>query len=327
MVASVEALDAGASGAHRRWPGLLLGWAMPRTARTVPAVDDGPTIRRMVADQLGGRGFDVATAADGTEMPRALAGGTIHLVLLDLKLPDGKGLDLLRDLRARSEVPIIVLTGHRREAVDRVLGLELGAEDYLTKPFGRREVPARIPAMLRRGEVVRPRPERPEASDAPGGTGRPTRHRSAGWELGLRVRLLRSPGGGTVPLPGSAFNLLTAFLRPPGRVPSREQLLAASRIHDDAVIDRSIDVQILRLRRARVRTRRPGSDAVEARPSPIERSVHPPPRLGQQAGEAVRHAIAEHLRGSPGPSRRVDHHAPSGAGFVPDLQSMRPVRL
>src|SRR3712207_4862273 len=159
------------------------GRAMSSTARTVLVVDDDPAMRAMVADYLGSRGFGVAAAADGAEMARALAGGTVHLVLLDLKLSAEDGLDLLRDLRAASTVPVIVLTGQRREEVDRVLGLELGADDYLTKPFSLRELLARIRAVLRRGEGAPSGPGAPEASDEPDAKGAPTRYRFAGWEL------------------------------------------------------------------------------------------------------------------------------------------------
>jgi two-component system, OmpR family, response regulator len=221
---------------------------MSSAARTVLVVDDDPAMRAMVADYLGSRGFDVSTAADGAEMARALAGGTVHLVLLDLKLSAEDGLDLLRGLRAASKVPVIVLTGQRREEVDRVLGLELGADDYLTKPFSLRELLARIRAVLRRGEAAPPGPGAPGVPDEPGATEAPTRYRFAGWELDLRVRELTSPDGESVPLTRGEFALLVGFLRLPQRVLTREQLLAASRVHGD-VFDRSIDVQILRLRR------------------------------------------------------------------------------
>jgi two-component system, OmpR family, response regulator len=221
---------------------------MSSAARTVLVVDDDPAMRAMVADYLGSRGFDVSTAADGAEMARALAGGTVHLVLLDLKLSAEDGLDLLRGLRAASKVPVIVLTGQRREEVDRVLGLELGADDYLTKPFSLRELLARIRAVLRRTEGAPPGPGAPGAPDHADAKGAPTRHRFAGWELDLRARELTSPDGVPVPLTRGEFALLAAFLRSPGRVLSREQLLAASRVHED-VFDRSIDVHILRLRR------------------------------------------------------------------------------
>ena len=139
-----------------------------------------------------------------------------------------------------SSLPIIIVTGHRRDEVDRIVGLELGADDYLTKPFSPRELLARVRAVLRRVEAARAVP--PEESKA-------IRYRFAGWELNLRRRRLTSPSGASVALTVGEFSLLTAFLRSPQQVLSRDQLLAATRVHDDEVFDRSVDVQILRLRR------------------------------------------------------------------------------
>jgi two-component system, OmpR family, response regulator len=206
----------------------------------VLAVDDDPTLRSMIADYLADQNLRVSTAADGREMTRVLTEGGVDLVILDLKLGDEDGLDLVRRLRADSALPIIVLTGHHREEADRVVGLELGADDYLTKPFSPRELLARIRAVLRRSAAAAAQPAR----DA-----RPTRYRFAGWELSLRNRRLTSPAGAVVPLTKGEFALLSAFLQSPQRVVTREHLLATSRIHDNEVFDRSIDVQILRLRR------------------------------------------------------------------------------
>jgi two-component system OmpR family response regulator len=207
----------------------------------VLVVDDDPATRAMIADYLADRGFKVSTAADVRQAAGVLAGGGVDLVVLDLKLGGEDGLELLRQLRCDSDLPVIVLTGHRREEVDRVVGLELGADDYLTKPFSLRELLARIRAVLRRVEA---RPAAPPAEGAKG-----TRYRFAGWELSLRARRLTSPAGEPVPLTRGELSLLAAFLQAPGQVLSRDQLLAASRLHDDEVFDRSIDVQILRLRR------------------------------------------------------------------------------
>ncbi|WP_231712531.1 response regulator [Vineibacter terrae] len=205
----------------------------------VLAVDDDPAIRNMIADYLGEHHFRVSTAASGREMARALKASPVDLVILDVQLDDEDGLELVRDLRARSSLPIIVLSGHRRDEVDRVIGLELGADDYLTKPVSLRELLARIRAALRRADAapkVRPDDRR-------------VRYRFAGWELSLRTRRLTAPSGEAMPLTRGEFNLLVAFLEAPQRVLSREQLLASSRVHDADVFDRSIDVQILRLRR------------------------------------------------------------------------------
>jgi len=206
----------------------------------VLAVDDDPAMRAMIADYLADQNVRVSTAADGREMARVLTAGAVDLVILDLKLGDEDGLEIVRTLRAESNLPIIVLTGHRRDAVDRVVGLELGADDYLTKPFSPRELLARIRAVLRRSGAPAPR----SADDR-----KRMRYRFAGWELNLRLRRLSSPSGEIVPLTKGELALLTAFLQSPQRVLSREHLLAASRVHDNEVFDRTIDVQILRLRR------------------------------------------------------------------------------
>ncbi len=204
------------------------------------AVDDDPSMRAMIADYLAEQNFRVSTAATGEEMGRILAENTVDLVIIDLKLRGEDGLELVREIRTQSDLPIIVLTGHRRGEVDRVVGLELGADDYLTKPFSLRELLARIRAVLRRSAS-------PERRAKQGGDR--TRYRFAGWELNPRTRRLTSPRGDPVPLTKGEFSLLAAFLQSPQRILSREQLLAATRLHDEEVYDRSIDVQILRLRR------------------------------------------------------------------------------
>jgi DNA-binding response OmpR family regulator len=170
---------------------------------------------------------------------RQIARGEPSLVILDLRLGQDDGLDLLRELRARSDVPVIITTGHRRDEIDRVVGLELGADDYVIKPFGLRELLARIRAVLRRNELGR------AASHRDGEQGR---YRFAGWLLDRRTRQLTDPSGTPVALTKGEYSLLTAFLDAPQRPLSREHLLQATRIHED-VFDRSIDVQILRLRR------------------------------------------------------------------------------
>ena len=208
-----------------------------RTAHVL-AVDDDPAMRALISDYLADQNMRVSLAADGGEMQRVLAAGGVDLVILDLKLGHEDGLAIVRALRAVSDLPIIVLSGHRRESVDRVVGLELGADDYLTKPFSPRELLARIHAVLRRSTSARP------DRDA-----KRTRYRFAGWELNLRTRRLSSPAGENVPLTKGEFALLTVFLQSPQRVLTREHLLASSRVHDNEVFDRSIDVQVLRLRR------------------------------------------------------------------------------
>jgi two-component system, OmpR family, response regulator len=206
----------------------------------VLVVDDDPTMREMITTYLETSNFRVSAVADGPGMARVVKDDPADLVLLDLKLGQEDGLDLMRQIGSQTQTPVIMITGQRRDEADRVVGLELGADDYLVKPFGLRELLARIRAVLRRWEAVNhPRQSKP---------GR-MRYRFANWELNVATRRLTSPVGQVVPLTAGEFNLLTAFLRSPQHVLSREQLLTASRVHDDEVYDRSIDVQILRLRR------------------------------------------------------------------------------
>ncbi|HVY04894.1 MAG TPA: response regulator [Burkholderiales bacterium] len=207
--------------------------------RHVLVVDDDADLRRMVAEYLGDYDLRVTGAADGAAMREAMSREAIDLVLLDLKLNSEDGMTLARELRETSSVPIVILTG-RKDDVDRIMGLELGADDYLTKPFNLRELLARIRAILRRTQ----------AHPAMHAEGRASRaFRFAGWELDLRSRRLTSNEGDRVELTHAEFALLAAFLGAPERILSREQLLELSRGNDDNVFDRSIDVQILRLRR------------------------------------------------------------------------------
>ena len=206
----------------------------------VLVVDDDPGVRIMIADYLGDQNVRVSTAANSHEMARVLAAGGVDLAILDLKLGNENGLEIVRSLRAVSDLPIIVLTGQHREEVDRVVGLELGADDYLTKPFSPRELLARIRAVLRRFEML-PR--------STGENAKRTRYRFAGWELSMWSRRLTSPAGKVIPLTKGEFALLSVLVQSPQRVLTREHLLAASHVHDNEAFDRSIDVQILRLRR------------------------------------------------------------------------------
>lgn len=205
----------------------------------VVVVDDDPDICQLISDYLAEFGLQVSCAANGHSMHQALARSVVDLIVLDLKLRDEDGMTLARELRAKSSIPIIILTS-RKDDVDRVMGLELAADDYLTKPFSPRELVARIRAVLRRTQ----------ANQASRGAGGPLHAlRFAGWELNLRTRQLTSADGERVELTQSDFALLSAFLGAPQRILSREQLLELSRDHSDEVFDRSIDVQILRLRR------------------------------------------------------------------------------
>jgi two-component system OmpR family response regulator len=213
---------------------------MDRTSTAhVLAVDDDPSVRQMIADYLGDNEVRVTTLASGQEIAEVMMRETIDLVVLDLRLPGEDGMQIAPKLRQKSDVPIIMLTGRRDEA-DCVMGLELGADDYLTKPFSPRELLARIRALLRRSRA------RETLAD---GLARIRAYRFAGWELNVRLRRLTTPAGGTVALTNSEFNLLAAFLAAPQRVLSRDQLLSLSRLHNDEVYDRSIDVQVGRLRK------------------------------------------------------------------------------
>jgi two-component system OmpR family response regulator len=206
----------------------------------VLVVDDDPSMRDVIGSYLESNNLHVSAAADGRGMKRALADKPVDLIILDIKLAEEDGLDLMRSLNGQSDVPVILVTGHRCEETDRVVGLELGADDYLTKPFGLRELLARVRAVLRRSEAGERRSRKSE---------RRIRYRFDGWDLEMRTRRLTAPDGRTMRLTAGEFNLLAAFLRSPQQILSREQLLAASRVHDEEVFDRSVDIQILRLRR------------------------------------------------------------------------------
>src|SRR5262245_16025845 len=208
--------------------------------RHVLVDDDDPSLRDVVRNYLETQNFQVTTVPDGRGMARVLADKGVDLIILDLKLANEDGLDLMRGLGQGMDVPVILVTGHRRDETDRVVGLELGADDYLVKPFGLRELLARVRAVLRRSTAAGLRSRKGEKR---------ARYRFAGWELSMRTRSLTSPTGSTAALTAGEFNLLTAFLQSPQQILSREQLLAATRVHDEEVFDRSVDIQILRLRR------------------------------------------------------------------------------
>ena len=202
-------------------------------------VDDDPDIQQMMVSYFREQSADVVSAAGRQDMLRHLAAADPSVVILDLRLGDDDGLDLLREIRWRSDIPVIITTGHLRDDVDRIVGLELGADDYITKPFNPRELLARVRAVLRRQDMARTaslrEPER-------GG------FRFDGWQLQRRTRRLTDQHGNPVPLTKGEYALLVAFLGAPQRPLSREYLLQATRIHED-IFDRSIDVQVLRLRR------------------------------------------------------------------------------
>jgi two-component system OmpR family response regulator len=202
-------------------------------------VDDHREIRDLVSRALSKEGFRISTAADGKSMRKVLADGRIDLILLDLMLPGEDGLSLCRALRAQSSIPIIMLTA-KGDEVDRVIGLEMGADDYLPKPFGSRELIARIKAVLRRGR------ETPAAANR---QHRPERYRFDRWALDTGARELLRADGVTVPLSTGEYDLLIALVERPQRVLSRDQLLDLARGRSAAGLDRSIDTQVSRLRK------------------------------------------------------------------------------
>lgn len=207
--------------------------------------DDGP-LRTLTARALRQNGFNVVTAATGAEMWVTLQEGPVSLVVLDIMLPGTNGFDLFRRLRRESEVPIIFISARGSEE-DRVLGLELGADDYLAKPFSTRELAARVSAVLRRGGPASGGID-PTADIYAGG--RPVDTISFdGWKVSMPRRELHSPTGAMVDLTGAEFDLLATFLGYPQRVLGRERLIELSRTRLGDSSDRSVDVLVSRLRR------------------------------------------------------------------------------
>jgi two-component system OmpR family response regulator len=204
-------------------------------------VDDDRPLLGLLRDYLEASGYRVSTAANGREMRQVLAGHRIDLVVLDLMLPGEDGLSLCRDLRARGEahIPVLMLTARGDEA-DRVLGLEMGADDYLAKPFATRELLARIRAVLRRTRMLPP-----NLRQAPG-----AKELAFGdWRLDTTARHLLDAQGTVVPLTGGEYRLLMVLIEHPQRVLTRDQLLNLTQGRDADPLDRSIDLLISRLRR------------------------------------------------------------------------------
>jgi two-component system OmpR family response regulator len=210
---------------------------MNDTARTprILVVDDDADLRGLIADFLGQNGLDVRAAGNGVEMDTALAAGPVDLIVLDLMMPGEDGLSIVRRLRGGDRPPIIMLSA-MGEDTDRIVGLEVGADDYLAKPCNPRELLARIRAVLRRGETA-PVPEPPGAM-----------RRFGPWTLDVAERAVRR-GDGVVTLTDGEFRILSALLDRPRRVVSRDQLIEATRGSDSEVFDRAIDVTISRLRK------------------------------------------------------------------------------
>jgi two-component system OmpR family response regulator len=201
-------------------------------------VDDHREIRDLVSRALTKDGFRVSAAADGKAMRKVLADSRIDLILLDLMLPEEDGLALCRSLRATSAIPIIMLTA-KGDEIDRVIGLEMGADDYLAKPFGSRELVARIRAVLRRSseQFITIGPDRPK------------QYQFDRWTLDTGSRELVGEGGIAVPLSTGEYDLLIALVERPQRVLSRDQLLDLARGRSTAGLDRSMDTQVSRLRK------------------------------------------------------------------------------
>jgi two-component system, OmpR family, response regulator len=209
-------------------------------AAHVVALDDDASVREMLTDFLADHNLRVTSVASGRELDEMMAREAVDLLLLDLNLDGEDGVQIARRLRETTSMPILMLTGRSHEA-DRVLGLELGADDYLTKPFSPRELLARVRALLRRVAV------QSTVADA---IARVRIYRFGPWELNIGLRKLKSlDSGQVVPLTRGEFSLLAALLSTPRRVLTRDELLDLSRLHNAEVYDRSIDVQILRLRR------------------------------------------------------------------------------
>jgi two-component system OmpR family response regulator len=203
----------------------------------IVVVDDDTETRDLLQQYLQKQGYRVTTAADGTGLWRVLDKVRPDLVVLDVMLPGQDGLELCRDLRSRSNIPVIMLTA-RGEETDRIIGLEMGADDYLAKPFNPRELLARIKSVLRRARSL------PENL----GTTPVKAYRFAGWTLDVATRNLTAPDGVVVPMSGTEYKLLGIFLAHPNRLLTRDQLLSLMAARDGGPFDRAIDVQMSRLR-------------------------------------------------------------------------------
>ncbi len=216
---------------------------MKRTA--ILAIDDDPEIRKVIGKYLEEDGYSVYTAANAAESNLILSQQPIDLILLDMVLPDGDGLDLMTDFRSRSKVPIIVVSG-KSDATDRIVGLEMGADDYLTKPFHMRELSARIKSVLRRAA------ETQSASATPVGdasTKGPDVFKFGQWTMNCAKYEVCDATGAPVSLTSGEFDLLRALVNSPNRVLKREHLFEVTRGIDYDTYDRAVDIQIGRLRK------------------------------------------------------------------------------
>ncbi|WPH17004.1 response regulator transcription factor [Variovorax paradoxus] len=218
-----------------------------KSASHIAVLDDEIDITQLLANYLQSHGFRVTQLHNGPSLMALMDSDPADLVLLDLGLPGEDGFSIARRMRENWRCGLVIVTG-RGDAVDKVVGLEVGADDYVTKPFDLRELVARVKAVLRRlapGDV----PAVPAAAPASFAPGTSDRLRFAGWQLDLAARSLTNPQGQNVPLTGGEFDLLCAFARHPGRVLSRDFLLEQTRGREAAPFDRTIDVQVGRLRK------------------------------------------------------------------------------
>lgn len=213
---------------------------MDNIARRILVLDDDPQIRELLTEYLGEAGFDVQAVGTGAEFSNAIQRDDYDLIIFDLLLPDADGVTLIQEFRGSRDTPIVILTT-KSDEVERIVGLEVGADDYVSKPFSPRELLARIKSIFRRIDTSSRR-VRAERSAHP-------RVAFDDWRLDLASRRLVNREGIEQRLTNSEFQLLAAFVERPRHVLSREQLLASSRSDPDAVFDRSIDYLVLRLRR------------------------------------------------------------------------------
>ena len=211
---------------------------MTQAVPNVLVVEDDRETRALIAEYLRNNSCNVTTANDGREMLRAMTDHRVDLLILDVMLPDEDGLSLCRKVRAQSQTPIIMLTA-RGDDIDRILGLEMGADDYLPKPFNPRELLARITAVLRRQA----------AAHTASATAGATALTFLGWRIDLRLRELRNPDGARVAMTGAEFDLLRTFCERAGRVLSRDSLLDLTQGRNAGSFERSIDVLVSRIRR------------------------------------------------------------------------------
>ena len=214
------------------------------TPTHIAVVDDEADITELLAGYFGAQGYRVTRLHGGHDLPALMAADPPALVMLDLGLPGEDGFAIARQLREHHRCGLVIVTG-RGESIDKIVGLEVGADDYVTKPFDLRELAARVKAVLRRTAA----PAAPAPAPAPEAPGVRERFAFAGWTLDVAARSLRDPAGVEVVLTGGEFDLLGVLVRHPGRVLSRDFLLEHTRGRGAAPFDRTIDVQVGRLRR------------------------------------------------------------------------------